>query len=107
MPSILELHTSEEHINQWINYSSLDAEATFFLREVLTKEMSRYPIDFEGMTNIFELYCKYWLPFGEILTDIERRGIKVDLEHLKQAENKAKADLKKIETDFIEWVRKT
>lgn len=106
MPSILELHTSEEHIHKWISYSTLDAEATFFLREVLVREMKRYPIQFEGMKNIFELYCKYWLPFGEVLTDLEREGIMVDLNHLKRAEEKAKQDLIYLEQSFIEWVRK-
>jgi len=106
MPSILELHTSEEHIEKWIKYSTLDAEATFYLREVLVKEMNKYPVNFEGMKNIFQLYCKYWLPFGEILTNLERRGIKVNLQHLKNAELQARKDLEDLERGFIEWVRK-
>jgi len=30
------------------------------------------------MNNIFDIYSKYWKPFGRILTDMERNGLKVD-----------------------------
>jgi len=38
------------------------------------------------------LYTKYWLPFGELLTDMERVGFKIDIEYLKQIELMAKKD---------------
>ena len=38
IPSIIELHTNFEYIEKWINYSALDAEITFFLRETLVKK---------------------------------------------------------------------
>lgn len=105
MPSILELHTSPEFVANWISYSALDAETTFFLREVLTKELTKFGVRFEGMKNLFDLYVKYWLPFGEILTNIEREGIRVDLNHLSKAEQKATEDLNKLEAKFIDWVK--
>lgn len=37
----------------------------------------------EDMRNNFDLYVKYWVPFGELLTDMEREGIKVDIDYLK------------------------
>lgn len=40
------------------------------------------------MTNNFDLYSKYWLPFGELLTDMEREGFKIDTDHLKVVFNK-------------------
>lgn len=98
MPSIIEMHTDPEHLPKWINYATLDAEATFFLREVLVKELMKYPVEFEEMKNLFDLYCKYWLPFGEILTDIERIGIRVDVEHLKRAEMQAIEDMEELKT---------
>lgn len=57
MPSLIELHTDPELLPQWIDYATLDAEATFFLREVLVREMMKYPTEFEDSTNIFDLYC--------------------------------------------------
>lgn len=46
---------------------------------------------------MWELYLKYWLPFGEILTDIEREGILVDMQHMRRIEEQAKFDLRKKE----------
>ncbi len=37
----------------------------------------------ENMKDNFDLYMKYWLPFGELLTDMERIGFKVDTDYLK------------------------
>lgn len=90
------MHTDPELISKWVDYATLDAEATFFLREVLVKELMKYPVEFEDMKNIFDLYCKYWLPFGEILTDIERQGIRVNKPHLKKAEEQAIIDMQNL-----------
>lgn len=34
-PTTLTMYTSEEHIKKWIEYSALDSESTFFLRQTL------------------------------------------------------------------------
>ena len=34
-PNLITLHTNEEFIKSWIEYSVLDAESTFYLRELL------------------------------------------------------------------------
>jgi hypothetical protein len=36
--------------------------------------------------HLWHFYCSYWLDFGELLTTMERRGMPVDREHLRQAE---------------------
>lgn len=104
MPSIVELHTSDKTIEKWVEYATLDAEATFFLREYLVVELKKFKVRFEDMENLFDLYCKYWLPFGEVLTELERNGIKVDLAHLAEAEKKAFEDLSILEKKFLDWV---
>ena len=40
------------------------------------------------------LYTKYWLPFGELLTTMERNGIRVNVDHLKQIQLIAEKDQK-------------
>ena len=45
--------------------------------------MKTLPVDFPGLNNVNDIYEKYWKPFGRILTDIERNGIKVDKNQLK------------------------
>ena len=53
-----------------------------------------------------DIYKKYWLPFGEILTDMERTGFKIDVDHLEKVERLAKEDMNFHRTKFIEWVCK-
>lgn len=106
MPKVEELHTTEEDIVDWVKYAVLDAESTFYLREALVKELMRYKVTFENMNNLFDFYCKYWLPFGELLTELEREGIKVNLEHLRNAESKAESDLVALRNKFHDWVKK-
>ena len=60
----------------------------------------------EGMRNNLTLYTKYWLPFGELLTDMERTGIKVDTDHLKKIELTALKDKTNFENTFLQWVYK-
>ena len=56
------------------------------------------------MRNLLDIYKKYWLPFGEILTDMEREGVYVDLDHAKQIREKAEQDMKRLEIEFKAWV---
>ena len=106
-PSIIEMHTDETLIKDWVFYSTLDAELTYFLKEVLTMKLLQLTMDFEGMENMLDLYYKYWLDFGETLTDMERNGIKVNTQHLKNIQKKAEEDLKASEQKFKEWVKST
>ncbi len=80
---IVDLHTKEDCVNEWVQYACLDAEITFFLRETFVILLKELPTEFEGLNNMLDVYEKYWLPFGEMLTDMERIGIKVHKDHLK------------------------
>ena len=31
---------------------------------------------------MWELYKRYWLPFGAVLTDMEREGIEINMQHM-------------------------
>jgi len=85
MPTVEEMHTKEEYVTKWVEYAALDAELTWYLREVLATELKSLPISAEDMTNSWEFYLKYWIPFGELLTDLERKGIAVSIPHLQKA----------------------
>ena len=50
------------------------------------------------------LYTKYWLPFGELLTDMERKGFAMDVNHLKIIEKQALKDRQELEDKFKAWV---
>jgi DNA polymerase I len=105
-PEIVEMHTNPLYVKDWIEYSSFDAEITFFLRETLRAKLLKLPVDVEDLENNYNLYLKYWRPFGEVLTEMERTGFKVDLEYLKQIEIQAENDKKDYEKKFLEWVWK-
>lgn len=86
-PNTLTLHTNVEYLKKWIEYSVLDSEATYYLRATLMGLLKKDKIKQEAdVNNMWMLYEKYWLPFGEILTDIERQGIKIDMDHMKKIE---------------------
>ena len=82
-PDIEEMHTNPKYVAKWVEYSCFDAEITYFLRETLSKQLCELVTKEEDMDNNLGLYMKYWLPFGELLTDMERVGIAVDVEHLR------------------------
>jgi DNA polymerase-1 len=56
---------------------------------------------------MFEFYMKYVLCFGEILTEMEKVGIKVDTTvHLKNAELRAREERKEMENIFMSWAER-
>lgn len=83
-PDIEEMHTDERFVEKWVEYSCFDAEITYFLRETLAKQLSQLKTEEEGMGDNLALYTKYWLPFGELLTDMEQTGFLLDVDHLRK-----------------------
>ena len=51
-----------------------------------------------------DLYEKYWRPFGELLTDMERAGFRIDEKHMKRIEVQAQQDRNHLENTFLKWV---
>ena len=57
--------------------------------------------------NMHDYYSHYLAPFGELLTDMESIGIKVDTQnHLKKAEQLARIERDKMLDMFNTWVQK-
>ena len=100
------MHTDERYVAKWIEYSAFDAEITYYLRETLATKLCQLETQEEGMGNLLGLYSKYWLQFGELLTDMERQGIKVNVNYLKQIQLKAEKDKRNYEETFLQWVYK-
>lgn len=103
-PDIEQMHTDEKYVKDWVDYSCFDAEITFFLRETLAQMLIKLKTEEEGMEDMLGLYSKYWLPFGELLTDMERNGIKIDVEYLKEIQMVAEKEQKDYEQNFLDWV---
>jgi hypothetical protein len=88
---------------EWIKYSSRDSLATWQLaRHLITelrlrkwmtprdrgREQVTLPSGVKG--NMYHFYDIYFKRFGELLTDMEAVGIKVDQRHLADAEERAR-----------------
>eukprot|EP00879_Flechtneria_rotunda_P001581 GHRR01001740.1.p1 GENE.GHRR01001740.1~~GHRR01001740.1.p1 ORF type:complete len:951 (+),score=402.49 GHRR01001740.1:427-2853(+) len=56
--------------------------------------------------SMWQLYQDYWLPFGELLTDMELEGVKVDRVHLRHQEEQALQDQAAAEQYFRGWATK-
>ncbi len=57
-----------------MQYSADDAIATWALREELEKKLKAQPWDIIPGKNMFDFYQRYFVPFGSLLTDMERNG---------------------------------
>ena len=49
---------------------------------------------------MWDVYCRTWLPFGGLLTDMEAVGMAVDRPHLAAAQQQAEADQREAQDRF-------
>ncbi|GIM08897.1 hypothetical protein Vretimale_12841 [Volvox reticuliferus] len=119
LPAMQLLHTLELFRPSWIDYSALDAKATWQLREALEGllRLERWELepslarklgydtaaDRVPFLHLWHFYCSYWLDFGELLTEMERRGMMVNRHHLAEAQKRAEADKEAATREFLEW----
>ena len=89
LPPVEELQTAPATRGKWIKYAALDAKATHDLRAALEAHLRATPVRPDPALarhlavgrpgySMWDLYVDYWLPFGELLTDMEARGVRVD-----------------------------
>ncbi len=55
---------------------------------------------------MFDFYQKEWLEFGELLTEIEAAGIRIDIDYLKQIEVQGLRDYENYKATFLNWATK-
>jgi DNA polymerase-1 len=57
--------------------------------------------------SMYDFYCEYLCPFGDLLTVMEKNGIKIDTKvHLRQAEARARVERAEMEQRFLTWAQK-
>ena len=106
LPSVRELQESPEHRPKWIEYSAKDAVATWWVRHELEARLRRqdWLVDGKRLGNMYDFYTRYLSTFGDLLTDMERNGIRVDTDvHLPKAEIMAREDRAANEKLFMRW----
>lgn len=85
LSDVQDLQRNPETRNEWIEYSAFDAEATWHVRkelESLLKEMYWTEEEVNGTTidrTMWDFYQRYYRDFGQLLVNMENRGIRVDV----------------------------
>ena len=103
VPPIEVLQRDPEFRKNFIAYSCYDAVGTWELHQrlvALLKKMEWISKD----TNLFDYYWENMRYFAEVLTDMERRGIRVDAkDYLASVEVQARKDRKEHLKKFRQW----
>ena len=112
VPPIQEIQTDPESRCGWIDYSAYDAEATWELWNALERRLKKLSCSIDkfvveslgnGEFTMWDFYKRYWRPFGELLTSMERNGVLVRTEHLEEVEKVALKDKEKLTVVFRRW----
>lgn len=108
LPPIRELQENPAYREDWIEYSAKDAIATWLVYRNLESKLTKQKWSANGnnrqLGTMMDFYRHYLCDFGELLTDMEAVGIKVDTTgHLKQAEAKARQERADMEERFLKW----
>lgn len=106
IPPVEELQRDERKL--WICYSALDSISTLSLYESLEKKLLKTPwsVDGQYQGSMFDNYCKYLRPFGELLVKMEKEGMLVDRSYLAEIEKVAKVEQQIAADRFRKWASK-
>jgi 3'-5' exonuclease len=106
VPPVEVLQRDPRFRPDWIKYSAKDARSTWLLREKLTEKLKKMPW-MSAETTMYDYYELHMRPFGEVLTDMERRGIRVDAkDYLANVEIMARKDRAHHVEVFRQWAYK-
>lgn len=115
LPPVEELQTSHDTRWKWVYYSAFDAKSTWDLYNCLQKKLSTEHIEPDPavahayscngivLTTLWDIYRLIWRPFGELLTNMESKGMAVDRSHLAEAEKVAIMDQQDANSIFRKW----
>jgi DNA polymerase-1 len=103
IPPVEVLQRDPRFRKDFIEYSCNDAEGTWMLHEKLVELLQKM----NWLTDGKNLYDYYWLnmrEFGHVLTDMERRGIRVNaVDYLAGVEQQARKDREAHSRAFRQW----
>ena len=75
IPPVEVMQRDPKFRESWIKYSAMDAKSTYNLYQHLKKELLK--VGWIRQMNMMQYYQLHMRPFGELLTDLERRGMLV------------------------------
>ena len=97
---------------QAVRWVTSQAVLTWHLRHALERKLRRMEWVIEGgggayrsqyLGTMWDFYNAVWKPFGEVLTDVEDRGMHVDTAFLRRQEEIAQAEANEARHAFVEW----
>lgn len=115
LPAVEELQRGQDTRWRWVNYSAFDATSTYDLYTRLRQELAVMEVELDPAVRadyekagiqlgcMWDVYCRAWLPFGALLTDMEAVGMAVDRSHLAAAQQQAQADQQRAQDRFRRW----
>lgn len=105
LPGVDEIQLDPETRQEWIDYSTYDAEATWRLHQMLSERLRARP--WAQNLTMMDFYERYLVPFAMLLTDMEREGIRVDITtHMPQAQRQAELDKQTHTESFLSWAKR-
>lgn len=84
-------------LSEVLEYNFLDTYYTYLLYKQLKEELIREP-------RLMRILAKLYMPASRDLVDVERRGIWLDVERLRERKPQAEAKLKEIEDQLKEYL---
>ena len=103
VPSVVEIQRNDSMWASWVDYSVMDAELTWRLYEYLSERLRE--TEWAQGRHMMDFYDIYLVPFGELLTDMERNGVRIDLPYLRNIEAQARVEMDKSEKRFRDWAK--
>lgn len=102
IPPVEEMQRDPQFRVQWIEYSCYDAKSTWEIRETLEHLLKE--IHWFDKLSLWDYYWMHMRYFAEVLTDMERRGIRVDArDYLSKVEQQAREDRDHHSRIFRQW----
>ena len=104
LPPIERLQRELKSRENFIRYSAFDAKSTYNLYMFLKDQLLN--TSWLKDMNLMDYYHMHMRPFGELLTDLERRGVLIAKDYLADVELQARKDRKRHVAAFREWAFK-
>ena len=101
LPPMERLQREPKYRQNWIKYSAFDAKSTYNLYRHLENKLEK--TSWFKTYSLMDYYREHMRPFGEVLTDLERRGILVATDYLADVEVQARKDREGHVKTFKEW----
>mmetsp|Transcript_13417 Transcript_13417/g.35678 ORF Transcript_13417/g.35678 Transcript_13417/m.35678 type:complete len:818 (+) Transcript_13417:728-3181(+) len=109
---VLKMQTDPLTKDAFVCYAAYDAKSTWEVHDVLKQKLSQQawepmgnsPSSSDTPVTMWDFYEKYFVPFGNLLTDMEAVGIHVDAAgHLQAVERQAEEDKEAALETFRSW----